>query len=385
MSALKDILSDMKEAKALVEARGHHGGSSAKALQRQLGTSIASKIAKLPALSPGDAAPLLEAVHSCGQPEAGVQVLVAAIDAKLSESLDAEEDKPASVNHMLLKRAQNWVTDSLMNTLRGTASIDIKLNVAADYLANKLGCTHPHEQTYKNWLTLVLLSHYTVWPRYSLVYSLLQQFKGDLKTVRKGKKCTFAKIASYPRMPHELPTEIFEIMFPDETPIVVEIPRFQVTADNHVPLRKNSKLIRNELAAEGKTERSSSDPSLPKPKLEQALQRVKEESQGSDSQESVAPEWVRRMVTDVIAEKFPAVKLEQGTGGSSTGVGGEASSAAGQHPAPAISDVIVGAGPAPPPPSGLQPKGLRLRCDVEQDGLHTLCNCIHASRIFLYA
>ena len=67
MSTLKDILSDMKEAKTLVAAREHHGGSSATALQRQLGTSIASKIARLPALSPGDAAPLLEAVHSCGQ------------------------------------------------------------------------------------------------------------------------------------------------------------------------------------------------------------------------------------------------------------------------------------------------------------------------------
>ena len=162
MSAVKDILSDMKEANALVAAREHHGGTSAAALQRQLGTSLASKIARLPALSPGDAAPLLEAAHSCGQSEAGVQVLVAAIDAKLSQSLDAEDQHPASVNHMMLKRAQNWVTEKLMSTLRGTASIDIKLNVTTDYLANRLGCTHPHEQTLKNWLTLVLLSHYTV-------------------------------------------------------------------------------------------------------------------------------------------------------------------------------------------------------------------------------
>ena len=187
-------------------------------------------------------------------------------------------------------------------------------------------------------------------------------------------------MATYPQLPHELPTEIFEIMFPDEPPTVFDIPSFQVTADNHVPLRKNSKLIKNELEGAGKTERSSSDSSLPKPKLEQALQRVKEESQGSDSQESAAPEWFRRMVTDVIAEKFPAVKLEQGTGGSSTGVGGEASSAAGQHPAPAISAVITGAGPAPQPP--YQPRGLRLRCDVDQDGLHTLFNC-NNSRIYL--
>ena len=80
MAALKDILSDMKEAKALVEAREHHGGSNATALQRQLATSIASKVARLPALAPGDSAKPLEAVHECGQPEAGVQVIVSAID-----------------------------------------------------------------------------------------------------------------------------------------------------------------------------------------------------------------------------------------------------------------------------------------------------------------
>ena len=370
MSTLKDILSDMKEAKALVAAREHHGGSSATALQRQLGTSLASKIARLPALSPGDAARVLDAAHSCGHSEAGVEVLVAAVDAKLSAALGAEDEKPASTNHMLLKHAQNLVAEQLMGTLRGQASIDIKLNVAADYLANKLGCTHPHEQTYKNWLTLVLLSHYTVWPRYSLVYSLLHQFKGDVRTLRK--KCSFAKIASYPQVPFELPTEIFEIMFPDEAPIVVEIPRFQVTADNHVPLRKTSKLIRNELAADGQLDRSPSQPTLPNAKLEPALKKVKLEEQVPDPPESPKPEWVRRMVTDLIAEKFPAVKLEQGNEGSSAGVGGEASSAA----------ASVGASSAPPPPSALKPRGFVLRCNAEQDGLHTLCNC-NTSRIYL--
>ena len=217
----------------------------------------------------------------------------------------------------------------------------------------------------------MLLNHYTVWPRYSLVYSLLQQFKGDLNTVRK--KCAFSRIASYPQVPHELHSEIFEIMFPDEPPIVVEVSRFQVTADNHVPLRKTSKLIRHELAADGKIERSSSESALPKTKIEHALLKVKEEEQGPDSPQSVAPEWVNRMVSDVIAEKFPAVELEQGNDDYSAGVGGEASSAA-------VSVVTPGAGSAPKPPNGLKPTGLRLRCDAEQDGLHTLCNC-HTSRI----
>ena len=79
------------------------------------------------------------------------------------------------------------------------------------------------------------------------------------------------------------------------------------------------------------------------------------------------------MVTDVIAEKFPAAKLEQGDKDSAADVSGEASSAA----------ASVGAGSAPPPPSALKPRGVMLRCNAGQDGLHTLCNCIHASRIYL--
>ena len=200
----------------------------------------------------------------------------------------------------------------------------------------------------------------------------MQQFKGDLKTLRKGNKCAFSRIASYPQVPYELPTDIFETMFPDEPPIVVEIPRLQVTADNHVPLRKNSKKIRNELAADGQLDRSSSEPTLPNTKIEHALQKVKLEEQGPDSPESPKPEWVRRMVTDLIAEKFPAAKLEQGNEDSAADVSGQASSAA----------TSVGAGSAPPPPSALKPRGLKLRCDAEQDGLHSLCNC-NASRIYL--
>ena len=61
--------------------------------------------------------------------------------------------------------------------MRGKGSIDVKISVAADLLSNKLGVKSPHEQTYKMWLTLVLLLHYDVWPRYRVVYDLLQLFK----------------------------------------------------------------------------------------------------------------------------------------------------------------------------------------------------------------
>ena len=38
-------------------------------------------------------------------------------------------------------------------------AIESKISLVADYLTNAMGCTHPHEQTLRVWLTLILL-----WP-----------------------------------------------------------------------------------------------------------------------------------------------------------------------------------------------------------------------------
>ena len=208
------------------------------ALARKLASSVAAKITRLPSLSPRDARHLLDAARANAPDQTSLSVIVAAIDAKLDVALESEEVKAASTDQMLLTNAQCWVTESFMHTASGRGSIDFKLTVTAEYLANKLGCTHPHEQTYKYWLTLVLLTHYDVWPRYTQVYELLLQLKSEVESVRK--KCPFARITEYPKMPQGLPEHIYKHIFGDEDPIVVNIERFSVTASKHVPLRKKT-------------------------------------------------------------------------------------------------------------------------------------------------
>ena len=270
MATLDSILSDMRDAKSLIDSRRavDKDGSSVVTLKKQFAASLASKIGKLASLSPGDAKHLLDAARDCGQDETGVQVIVASIDAKLGVALDSDVQKPASTDHQLLTNAQSWVTESLMASLKGRSTINFKLVTLATYLANHLGCTSPHEQTYKVWLTLALLSHYAVWPRYQIVYDLLQEFKGNVRDCKT--KCVFPKKASYPSVPHELPEAEFNHMFGDEAPIVIDIPRFHITAKNHVPLRKNSKLITNELKA---VARLKAEPIEPTPEQVSGLKR----------------------------------------------------------------------------------------------------------------
>ena len=70
-------------------------------------------------------------------------------------------------------------------------------------------------------------------------------FKVAVKDCRK--KTKIPPMATYPKNPHELPEPVFRLMFPDDDPpIAINLERFAATAKSHVPLRKNSKLLKLE-------------------------------------------------------------------------------------------------------------------------------------------
>ena len=90
----------------------------------------------------------------------------------------------------------------------------------------------------------MLLSHFQVWPRYKLVNELLQSCKKEVTAHRK--KFASPPMSVYPKQPTALPQPIFDHIFGDEPPLMVSIDRFNAIANAHVPLRKNSKLIKEE-------------------------------------------------------------------------------------------------------------------------------------------
>ena len=350
MSTINSLVNDMSESMQLIASRRamDDNDASANALMKKFASSMASKIAKLPVLSPGDAKHLSDAAKDCGQDRAGMQVIAAAVDAKLGVELDGEEDaKPANANSQLCIHPQSYVTDELMQSLRSRKTIDVKLTVGAEYLANQLGCCKPREQTYKHWLTLILLSHFEVWPRYQKVYELLLQLKAEVRSCRK--KWASPPIAVYPRVPHELPDHIFRHIYGTEEPIVVDIERFAVTAKHHVPLRKNSKLI----TMEKKREAEAAAPPAPKTEAVEPPTKVKTEE---------PPEWARAVLA-------MAQVVMAGSSSPTAAAALQAGAAKGERAGP----VKLEPAEEPPqgstgvrPPRGLQPKGLLLRDDDEE-------------------
>ena len=299
MSTVHDICKEMHDATGLLASRLAvcRDAAQASKLKQRLVASIAAKIGHMTTLTPPDAKLLLDTAAACGFDEGGCAVVVASVDSKLEGQLDTKPVVAASNKNQMFTRPCNWATDEYLQSMRGRANIDVKIALTCDYLANTCGCTHPHEQTYKYWLTLVLLCHYEVWPMYKTVYSHLQYLKECVVTCRKPWR--LPKLATYPHMPHELPPHVYQHIFQHGEPIVLKLERFDVMANHHVPLRSNALLIRNEEKGSARGSKREVDEPL-------ANQRV---MQSPHVKTEEMPEWARAVLA---ASAIPdsAVKRE---------------------------------------------------------------------------
>ena len=117
---------------------------------------------------------LYDAVNASGYDKDGKAAITAAIDAQYEKQLDEEPKAKASKRNQLLLKPLPWVTEGLVVTIKkANSTIDVQLQVCSDYLVTKLGCQYPHERTYRCWLCLVLMSHFTKWPKYKVIYQYL--------------------------------------------------------------------------------------------------------------------------------------------------------------------------------------------------------------------
>ena len=350
MANVNDVLGDIRNAAELIDARravDRDGESHTTSLQQNLANSVASKVSRLVALSPNDAKLLLDAIKNSGFSGMGKQVVISAIDSKLETELDGDSTTKASTKNMLLVNAPCWVTESLVKALGGKGTINVKIAITAEYLAVNLQCDHPHEQTLRSWLTLTLLQHFEVWPKYHLVYDYLQMLKEEIVSVRK--KPTIPRIIEYPKVPHELHPETFNALFPDEPPAALSIDRFLATT-KHVPLRKNSKLI----TAENRADKSVAlSPCRVRAPVASPLAAVKSEAESLMSvKQEEPPAWAQELLSLHRASVRAASP-------------GGIKQAADEPPATAVFPVRVDA-----PPAGLSRSAtMTLRSDSGAEGM----------------
>ena len=185
-SPVSDLVTDINDSAAMVETRSKSGGDI-NLLREKLASSFARKVNQLSAITSPDAKYLLEATQSSGLVAVGRNIVIAAIDNKLEATLEEESSGgKASSTNQLLTTPENYATSEVVATLASpTVRIDTNIVVVAEFLVT-FGVVGPNEQTYKHWLTFLLLLHFgNKFPKYTFIHGLLLDLKSAVATSKK--------------------------------------------------------------------------------------------------------------------------------------------------------------------------------------------------------
>jgi hypothetical protein len=244
MRTIADIASELAGIKTSLAKRQSAGGGAQSSidLEAKMAMQVARGITNLPAIDTKGAELLFDAIATAGIAEANLEMLTKAVDDKLDLALDSvEANAKADTNTQKLLNPESWMTESLYQLANDPKkSFDMKLQGGVDFLST-CGVTHPSEKTSGVWLAFFVCLHFTAGlPKYSMLFNYLKDFKAMLGQ----QKFPFPRICNYPKTPEGLPNAVYNHIFSDDAPpMQVSVPRLRDIANNHIPLRRNSKLL----------------------------------------------------------------------------------------------------------------------------------------------
>ena len=169
----------------------------------------------------------------------GTTRIKSAIDAKLSAELG--NVNPSSDAQKLYKpwgyyTEEDW---DVFRDPRKQWNVKLTRGVERQML---VGCRHPDEHSLQRLLAMLLATHYDELPPARHIYDKLQELKACVAIERKPfpHEC----IMKFPESPKDLPDEIYSFAYSGGVPVHVELPGINMVI-NKIPLRKNSKLLKD--------------------------------------------------------------------------------------------------------------------------------------------
>jgi hypothetical protein len=239
MTTIEAVKTDIKGAIGFLTNRGAINTSS---IGDRLGQSISGKIMQVRSMSASEADEILVLLEGSPFPVGALQALTAAVESRLTSDAVGGPIACSLKSQLLTKCNLVFTAAEALSLTDKHKSWELKVDVVLTRF-RKLGCVNPHEQTYKWLMALLLQSHFEIFPSYSTVFSLLNDLKMSFGTLS-FHGYPFPYIAAYPESPSQLPAQQHEYAYaPDEPPVAMMPLRFVEVAHNHVPLRKNSKLL----------------------------------------------------------------------------------------------------------------------------------------------
>jgi hypothetical protein len=199
----------------------------------------------MPTFRPLDGTALSEVLKDSPYGEAGTAKIISVIDARLQSS---SKTKAPQHTHdtQCLKQPWNYPVQQEWDTIFDKKKPwTMKMSVVVERL-NLIGCTHPDEQTLKWVLAMVLVAHYDELPSHKVIYQKLQDLKDVFQTERKA--LFHEHILEYPPSAQQLPKDIYETAYPCSPPAPKELDGVIAVGENCIPLRRNSKLLKADVA-----------------------------------------------------------------------------------------------------------------------------------------
>jgi len=228
----------------------------------KMASTVSRAIANLDALDPTSARLLYEAIGAADLGDAISSQLTAAVDCKLESCLDeVEQASRGAQQTQHLLNPEEWMIEELYTLSSSKKSLDMKMQACADYLV-RCGIWSPSEKTCGMWLSFIVCMHFETLPQYDKLFSYLTDFKAMIIASRKT--TSFPTIWNYPRSPEMLPEATHVAIFGDElVPFAVSIPKLKDVFENHMPLRKTSKLLKQNTVGDRSSMTLNSTPQRP--------------------------------------------------------------------------------------------------------------------------
>ena len=261
------LVEELQDSKDLVAARRASSETAAIGLALRLKTAMIQKINNIPHITTKDAKRLMSVVAESGFDEAGRNDILDAIEARLGEqSAQAMVTEPQQEHSKLgqdLLWPTRYLTQSDWDKLEDpTRPITRKIHDLRMRIADGLECCMCSEETWRWMMACLVLSHFRTWPTYKSIYDCLQDLKECFQVSRaQPQQRQFARLWVYPEQPADLAKERFAKAYPDanDPPVNHPIERLDQVGLHHIPLRSNSKLLKDELKSRtGQSSRAGS-------------------------------------------------------------------------------------------------------------------------------
>ena len=234
------ILKEVDSVKSFFSSRAD-SDSGTEALAKNFTNALIQQINSCLSLPTCDASMLVQALKDSPYGDANITRIIAAIDAKVMANSTAAK-AATGPKDQVLKEWWNMCTQDDWDCFKDPKrSFHSKMTRLVER-GNLLGCTNPDEQTLKWMLAMLLMSHYLDMPGPSDIYDKLQELKQVVVCERKP--YPLEQLTNFPSRPEDLPKEVYAYAYTDSKPTAVVLPGIKSIAIKAIPLRSNSKLLK---------------------------------------------------------------------------------------------------------------------------------------------